>query len=35
VQKENAAASQILKQSKYKVTGKISADGNILERWIN
>ncbi len=35
VQKENAAASWILQQSKYKVLGKISADEKILERWIN
>ena len=35
VQKENAATNQILKQSKYKVLGKISSDEKILERWIN
>jgi hypothetical protein len=35
VQKENAAASWVLKQSKYKVLGKLSADEKMLERWIN
>ena len=35
VQKENAATNQILKQSKYKVLGKISSDEKILERWTN
>jgi hypothetical protein len=35
VQKENAATSGILKQSKYKVLGKISSDEKVLERWIN
>jgi hypothetical protein len=35
VQKENAATSGILKQSKYKVLGKISSDEKLLERWIN
>ncbi len=35
VQKENAATSEILKQSKYKVLGKISSDEKVLERWIN
>ncbi len=35
VQKENAATSWILEQSKYKVLGKISADEKVLERWIN
>ena len=35
VQKENAATNQILKQSKYKVLGKISSDEMVLERWIN
>jgi allophanate hydrolase subunit 1 len=35
VQKENAATNQILKQSKYKVLGKISNDEMVLERWIN
>ncbi|MEP7239059.1 MAG: hypothetical protein ABI685_14365 [Ferruginibacter sp.] len=35
VQKENAAINPILKQSKYKVLGKISSDEKVLERWIN
>ena len=35
VQKENAATSGILKQSKYKVLGKISSDEKVLDRWIN
>ena len=35
VQKEKAAASWVLQQSKYKVLGKISADENVLARWIN
>ena len=35
VQKENAAASWVLKQSKYKVLGKLSTDEKMLERWIN
>ena len=35
VQKENAATSGILKQSKYKVLGKISSDEKVLERWVN
>lgn len=35
VQKENAATSGILKQSKYKVLGKISSDEQVLERWIH
>jgi hypothetical protein len=35
VQKENAATCWILKQSKYKVLGKISADERVLERWMN
>ncbi len=35
VQKENAATCLILKQSKYKVLGKISADERVLERWMN
>ena len=35
VQKENAAASWVLKQSKYKVLGKLSADEKVLERWMN
>ena len=35
VQKEDAPTNQILKQSKYKVLGKISSDEMVLERWIN
>lgn len=35
VQKEQAASNPILKQSKYKVLGKISGDEKVLERWIN
>jgi hypothetical protein len=35
VQKENAAINGILRQSKYKVMGKISADEKVLERWVN
>lgn len=35
VQKEKAALSIILKQSKYKVIGKISADERVLQRWIH
>lgn len=35
VQKEQAATNQILKQSKYKVLGKISSDEKVLERWMN
>jgi hypothetical protein len=35
VQKENAATCWILKQSKYKVLGKISSDEKVLERWMN
>ncbi len=34
VQKEKAAASWVLRQSKYKVLGKISADEKVLEKWI-
>ena len=34
VQKENAASSIILKQSRYKVLGKISADELVLQRWM-
>ena len=34
VQKENAAESAILRQSKYKVLGKISADEKVLNSWI-
>ena len=35
VQKEKAAESWILRQSKYKVLGKISADESVLNKWIN
>ncbi len=35
VQKETAASSWVLKQSKYKVLGKLSADERVLERWLN
>lgn len=35
VQKDNAAINPVLKQSKYKVLGKISSDEKVLERWIN
>ena len=35
VQKENASTNSILRQSKYKVLGKISSDEKVLERWIN
>ncbi|MEI7734302.1 MAG: hypothetical protein WCI49_02500 [Ferruginibacter sp.] len=35
VQKEIAANSWVLQQSKYKVLGKISADEKILNKWIN
>lgn len=34
VQIEKAATSIVLISSKYKVTGKLSADENLLERWI-
>jgi hypothetical protein len=34
VQKEKAAASWVLRQSKYKVLGKISADEKMLEKWM-
>lgn len=34
VQKEKAATSWVLNQSKYKVLGKISADEKVLQRWI-
>ncbi len=34
VQKEKAATSTILKNSKYRIVGKISADEKILEKWI-
>ena len=35
VQKEIAAGSWVLQQSKYKVLGKISADEKVLNKWIN
>ena len=35
VQKEKAALSWILDQSKYKVLAKISADEKVLARWMN
>jgi hypothetical protein len=35
VQQELAVNSIVLKQSKYKVVGKISADATVLARWIN
>jgi hypothetical protein len=34
VQKEKAAASWVLRQSKYKVLGKLSGDEKALDRWI-
>jgi hypothetical protein len=34
VQKERAAGSWVLKQSKYKVLAKLSADEKLLNRWI-
>ncbi|MEP7255495.1 MAG: hypothetical protein ABI666_06940 [Ferruginibacter sp.] len=34
VQKEKAGESIVLKSSKYKVIGKLSADESVLERWI-
>ena len=34
VQKENAANSKILANSKYKMIGKISADETLLNKWI-
>jgi hypothetical protein len=34
VQKEKAASSTILKNSKYRIVGKISADEKILNKWI-
>ncbi len=34
VQKEKAATSSILKNSKYRIVGKISADENVLEKWM-
>ena len=35
VQKEKAATSIILKNSKYRIVGKISADEKVLETWID
>jgi hypothetical protein len=35
VQKEKAATSSILQNSKYKIIGKISADELALEKWVN
>lgn len=35
VQKDIAVTNPILKQSKYKVLGKISSDEKVLERWMN
>jgi hypothetical protein len=35
VQKDIAATNPILKQSKYKVLGKISTDEKVLERWMD
>lgn len=35
VQQEKALTSYVLMQSKYKVLGKISADVNVLNKWIN
>jgi hypothetical protein len=34
VQKEKAAGSWVLAQSKYKVLGKLSSDEKVLERWM-
>jgi hypothetical protein len=34
VQMEKAAASWVLRQSKYKVLGKISADEKVLDKWM-
>ena len=34
VQKEDAAKSTILKNSQYKIIGKISADEDVLNRWL-
>jgi hypothetical protein len=34
VQKEKAANSFILQKSKYRIVGKISADGLLLQKWI-
>ncbi|HRI25143.1 MAG TPA: hypothetical protein PLZ45_10725 [Ferruginibacter sp.] len=35
VQNDNASVNRILRQSHYKVLGKISADERVLQRWIN
>jgi hypothetical protein len=35
VQKEKAASSSILKSSKYRIVGKISADELVLAKWMN
>jgi hypothetical protein len=35
VQKEKAATSSILKNSKYRIVGKISGDEMVLSKWIN
>jgi hypothetical protein len=35
VQKEKAATSSILKNSKYRIVGKVSEDEKILEKWIH
>jgi hypothetical protein len=35
VQKEKAVGSTILKNSKYRIIGKISADENVLEKWLD
>jgi hypothetical protein len=35
VQKEKAATSSILKNSKYRIVGKISADEMVLGKWVN
>jgi hypothetical protein len=35
VQKEKAAESRVLQQSKYKVLGKLSGDEKVLENWMS
>jgi hypothetical protein len=35
VQKEKAAESKVLQQSKYKVLGKLSGDEKVLEKWMS
>lgn len=35
VQKEKAAASWVLRQSKYKVLGKLSGDERVLNKWMS